>query len=131
VAAALLAGDLDDAAVGSEVAAQDHEPAGRLQRVVERAHDLLALGLGRGVRLIADRRSPNGDRVAVQEAGLVEALREQPHSPGLVEVLGDEAAAGLEVAEQRHALGDAVEVGYRELDPGFARDREQMEDAVR
>ena len=39
---ALVAGELDDAALGREVAAQDREAAGRLERVVERADDLLA-----------------------------------------------------------------------------------------
>ena len=36
VRAALVAGELDDAALGREVAAQDREAAGRLERVVER-----------------------------------------------------------------------------------------------
>ena len=45
VVAALVAGELDHAALGREVAAQDRQAAGGLDRVVERAHDLLALGL--------------------------------------------------------------------------------------
>ena len=44
VAAALVAGELHDAALRGEVAAQDREAAGRLERVAERAHDVLALG---------------------------------------------------------------------------------------
>ena len=35
-------GHLHDAALRGEVAAQDHEAAGLLQRIVERPHDLLA-----------------------------------------------------------------------------------------
>ena len=50
VVAALVAGELHDAALGREVAAQDREAAGRLDRVVERAHDALAR------RLAAPRR---------------------------------------------------------------------------
>ena len=42
---ALVAGELHDAALGREVAAQDREAAGRLERVVQRPDDLLALGL--------------------------------------------------------------------------------------
>ena len=42
VLAALLSGHLDHAALRGEVAAQDHQPAGRLERVVERTDDLLA-----------------------------------------------------------------------------------------
>ena len=77
VGQALVAGDLDHAALGGEVAAQDHQAAGLLQRIVERADDLLALGLGRRVGLLADRAAGDGDRVAVQQPGLVEALGEQ------------------------------------------------------
>ena len=55
VAAALVAGELHDAAVGREVAAQDREAAGRLERVVERAHDVLAGRLAGLVGVLADR----------------------------------------------------------------------------
>ena len=47
---ALVAGELHDAAVGREVAAQDREAAGGLDRVVDRADDVLALGLLRLAR---------------------------------------------------------------------------------
>ena len=68
VAAALVAGELHHAAVRREVAAQDREAAGRLQRIVERAHDALSgglLGLG-GV--LADRPAGDRLRVVVQHA---------------------------------------------------------------
>ena len=38
--AALVAGELDHAALGGEVAVQDRQAAGRLDRVIERPHDL-------------------------------------------------------------------------------------------
>ena len=43
------------------------------------------------------------DRVGVQQPGLEQALGDQRDAAGLVEVGGDEAAAGLEVAQQRRA----------------------------
>ena len=55
VVAALVAGELDDAALGREVAAQDRDPAGLLDRVVERADDFLAGRLVGLVGVLADR----------------------------------------------------------------------------
>ena len=58
---ALVAGELDDAAVRREVAAQDREPAGRLQRVVPRDDDLLAGRLERAVRDLLQRPPVDAD----------------------------------------------------------------------
>ena len=55
VVAALVAGELDDAALGGEVAAQDRDAAGLLDRVVERADDFLAGRLVGLVGVLADR----------------------------------------------------------------------------
>ena len=98
---ALVAGELHDAAVGGEVAAQDREAAGGLDRVVERADDLLALGLLRLGGVLADRAAGDGHRVLVEAAELLQALDDDGHAAGLVQVGGDVAAAGLEVAQHR------------------------------
>ena len=82
------------------------------------------------VGLLADRPAGDGDRVAVKHAGLVESLGQNADAAGLVEVLGDEAAARLQVAEQRGPLGDPVEVVDGQLDAGLVGDGEQVEDAV-
>ncbi len=131
VVTALVAGELDHAAVGGEVAAQDGQAAGRLDRVIERAHDLLALGFLGGVGDFARGLAGHGDRVGVQEAGLLQALHDERDPAGLVEVGSDVLAAGLERAQQRRARADAVEVVDRELDPHLGRHREQVQDAVR
>ncbi len=60
VQAALVAGQLDDAAIGREVAVQDREPARRFERPGQRAHDLLALGLLRLGGVLADRATGDG-----------------------------------------------------------------------
>ena len=60
----------------------------------------------------------------------MQALGDQRDAAGGVEVDGDVAAAGLEVAQQRRALGDAVEVVDVELDAGLAGDGQQVQHAV-
>ena len=93
--------------------------------------DLLARGLPRLAGVLADRAAGDGDRVLVQQAGLEQPLGDERHAAGRVEVVGDVAAAGLEVAQQRRLLGDAVEVVDVELDAGFTCDGQQVQDAVR
>ena len=130
LAHALGAGDLDDGALGGEVAVQDREPALRLDRVGDGTDDVLAGCLVGRVGLLADRPAGDRDLVAVQQPGLGEAAEDQRHAAGAVEVGGDVAAAGLQVGEQRRLPGDPLEVGHLERDPGLAGDGEQVEDAV-
>ena len=71
VAAPLVAGELDDAAVRRDVAAQDREAAGGLERVA--TADARRRWPGVSLRLVgvlADRAAGDGERVAVQQAGL-------------------------------------------------------------
>src|SRR3569833_3095636 len=70
-AAALVAGQLDDGALGGEVAVEDREAAGRLQRLAERADDDLTLGLGRLGRVGADRPAVDRDGALVEQPGLL------------------------------------------------------------
>src|SRR5690606_11256992 len=98
---AAVAGELDDAPVRREVAAQDREAAVGLERVVERADDLLAGRLLGGPGDVADGLAGDGDRALVEEAGVEQALGDKRDAAGVVEVGRDEAAARLEVAEQR------------------------------
>ena len=77
VVAALVARELHDAAVGREVAAQDRQAAGGLERVARAA----ARPPGRGSRRASSACSPivlpvDGRRVRVQQAGLEQALGE-------------------------------------------------------
>ena len=121
VEAALVPDELDDAALGGEVAAQDGQAAARLDRIVERADD----AAGQWPRRPRRRCSPmvlagDRDRVLVEHPGLAQALRDERHAAGLEEVDGDVLAAGLEVAEQRRRLADAVEVVDRQIDAGLA-----------
>ena len=81
--------------------------------------------------MLAERLAVDGDRVLVQQAGVAQALDDERHAAGLVEVDGDVLPAGLQVAQQRRALVDAVEVVDRELDAGLAGERQQVQDGVR
>ena len=72
---ALGAGELDDAAVRREVAAQDREAAVGLDRIARRANDHLAGRLLGVRRLLADRAAGDGERVGVQDARLGQPLR--------------------------------------------------------
>jgi hypothetical protein len=127
--AALVPGELDHAALGREVAAQDRQAAGRLDRIAS----------GRitswpGVSTVprgdlADRLAGHGRRVLVQQAGLLEALSSSA-TPPAGRGRGDEAPARLEVAQQRRALADRVEVVDLELDPHLAGECQQVQDAV-
>src|SRR5207245_2205211 len=56
----LLPGHLRHAAVGREVAAQDDEAALGLDRIAQRADDLLPRRLARGARFLADRAAGHG-----------------------------------------------------------------------
>ncbi len=60
VAATLVAGELDDAALGRDVAAQDGEAAGGLERIGERPHDALAGRLGCLGGVLADGAPGDG-----------------------------------------------------------------------
>src|SRR5215210_1977834 len=71
VPASLLARDLHHATLRGEVAAEDHQTAGGLERIRERPDDLLAYGLLGSVGLLADRLAGHRDRLPVEDAGLV------------------------------------------------------------
>ena len=128
----LVARELDDAAVGREVAAQDREAARRLERVVPRDDDVLPGALVGAVGDLAERAAVDRDQhpratrpAAHQLAG------DERDAAGLEEVGRDVAAARLDVGDDRRARRDRVEVVDRELDPGLGGDRQQVQDAVR
>src|ERR1700733_6089717 len=74
--------DLDHAPLGGEVALEDHEPAGVLQRVLQWADDLLALDLLRLVGALADRLARDRLGVLVEDPGLLESLQDNRDTAG-------------------------------------------------
>ena len=131
VLAALVAGELDHAAVGRQRAVQDRQAAGRLERRLERDDDLLAGRLDGVRRDLGDRPAVDGRRVAVEEPGPLEQLaHDQGDAAGLVHVGRGVAAARLHVGDDRRPVGDGAELVDVERDAELVGDRQQVEDAV-
>ena len=126
----LVAGQLDDAAVRREVAAEDGQAAGRLQRLVDRDHHRLLRRLHRLVGDLAQRPAVDVRRPDVHEVAPGQLAGHQRNAARVEHVDGDEAAARLEVGDDRRPPGDRVEVVDRERDVQLARDRQQVQHAV-
>ena len=81
---AVVAGELHDAPLGSEVAAQDRDPSARLDRGLDRHDDGLAHGLARG-RGVGE--GPPVDSRASGERALVSSRATSPMATRAVDVL--------------------------------------------
>jgi hypothetical protein len=127
----LVSGELDDRTLRGEVPVQDREPARRLERRLDRHHDLLARPFPDGGRDLPQRAAVDVRRTRMDELPLGELARDEGDAAGLVHVGGHEATARLQARDDRRPRGDSVEVGEREREVELARDREQVEDAVR
>ena len=127
---ALVAGDLDDAALGGEVALEDDEAAGGLERVVDGIDDLLVGCLDGVDGLFGEGLAGDGDQAAVDEACVEEPLREEARAACVLVVLGRVLAAGGEVADVRRAVADGVEVVDGEGDVELTRDGQQVQHGV-
>ena len=127
-----MAGQLHDAAVGRERAAQDRQAARRLQRGLDRVDHRLALGLRAVGGDLGDRPAVDRGLAAVEQPVALEQLaHDEAHAARVVHVRCGVAAARPHVGHDRRALGDRREVVDVELDPELVGDREQVEDAVR
>ena len=80
VVEALVAGDLDDAAFGGEVAAEDDEAAGGLEGLLPGVDDGLAGGLDGGVGLLVEGLAGDGGSV-VELAALSVRRRARRRDP--------------------------------------------------
>ena len=127
---ALLAGDLDDTAIGRQVAAQDEDAAGGLEGVVGGVDDLLAGGFHGGLGHLGDGAAVHVALVAVQQAELVEFAGDNGQSAGLEDVGGDVVPPGLEVRQDGHAGRDAVKVLEFEVHAGFVGNGHDVEHGV-
>ncbi|GAD53673.1 hypothetical protein MBEHAL_2433 [Halarchaeum acidiphilum MH1-52-1] len=132
---ALLAGDLEHAAVRREVAGQDLDRALLVEGVFngreEVRVDLVVVREIERLEFLGDRVAGDGHRVAVEVAALEEAADDDWDAPDVVEVLHDARATGLEVRDLRRALADLVELLDGELNARLRGEREDVQDAVR
>ena len=105
-----MAGQLDHTPFRGQVAVQDLDPPGWLQRLAQRPdHLLTGRLLGRG-RDLLQRPAIDVTDLGMDQAGLEEPPGEQPEPAGAVQVGGHITAAWLEVGIDRRAGGDLVEV---------------------
>ena len=108
--------------VRREVAAQDREPAGRLQRLVPRDDDLLAGPLEHAVGDLAQRAPVDAAHASsCTTPAANELARDERDAARLEEVGRDEAAARLDVGDDRRPRRDRVEVVDLERDAGLVR----------
>src|SRR5439155_77538 len=130
VGRALVAGHLHHAALGGEVAPEDDEAAGRLERPLERRDDLLPGRLDRAGRLLGEGAAARRERASVDQAGGHQALPDHGAAARVPEVDRGEPAPRLQVGPHRRAAAHAVEIVDRERHADLAREREEVEDRV-
>ena len=122
--------DLHHRPLRSKVAAQDDQASLRPQRFGEREDNDLPSRLLHGLAFLTKRAAGDRHRVAVDEAAFDQPLRQQGDAPGLMELHRGETTTRLEIAQQRRAPADPVDIVDREVDADLTRQREQMQDRV-
>src|SRR5215470_79423 len=130
-ALALLPGDLGDGALGSEVAVEDHEMAGFLQRSSQWMNNALSAHIHRHVfQILLHGVAGHGEAIRVQKTALQQHLHQRLDAADRDQVRHEVTAARLEVRQHRHPPADTREVIECQLDPGLVRNREQVQDGV-
>ena len=123
---------LRDGAFGGEVALEHGQVSFGINRVAPgpnhrlvgiRFSGHLSQGFGQGL-------AGQGERVAVQQAMVQQHAHHLWHATGAVELGGDEAAGGLEVAQDRDAAADDLEIVDGERHLGGAGDGQQVQHGV-
>src|SRR5262249_56915554 len=112
------------AARGREVAVRARQPAGRLDRLLDRHHDLLPGRLLGPLREVAQRAAVDARGAGMDEIALLQLARDEADAAGGVHVGRHEPPAGLEARDDRRARSDALEIVEAELDAELARDCE-------
>jgi hypothetical protein len=126
----LHAGHLYDGAFRREVAPEADDAAGWRDRVVGRADHVLVRVPRHALHVLGQRAAGHGHAVAVQEAVVEQRLHEDRDAARLKHVLGDVAAARLQVGDVGRALEDLGDVEEVELDAAFMRDGRQVQAGI-
>ena len=128
-----MARELDDAAVGRERAAQDREAAGRLERRAATGRRRPGPGARRRIVATSSSVRPSTPRASpCDHAGADELASDEADAARGLQVGRDVAAARLQVGDDRRARRrSSRSPRARASTPDLARDREQVEDAVR
>ena len=122
--------DLDHRALRRQRAAQHHQAAFIPQGLGQRRHDFLTPSLAHRLAFFAQRSARDRERVAVHETALDQSLRQHPDAAGAMQLDGRKPAARLEVAQQRRAPADAIDVVDVELHADLARHRQQVQHRI-
>ena len=130
VCPALRAGELDEASLGREVAAQRVERPAWLERLLK-GQDDLAVRRRRVRRRLRERLTGDRGRRAVDVGAPYELADQCGGAADPVEVLGHPATGGRQAREYRCAARDTGEVSERERRARFPCDCEQVQDPVR
>ena len=125
-----MARQLDDAAARRQVSAQDREPAGRLERLLDRHHHRLAGRLHHLIRDLAQRPAVDRHRTRMDQLPLGQLSGHQRDATGVEDVGRDVLPARLQTGHDRRPGRDRVEVVDRERNAQLARDRQQMQHAI-
>lgn len=127
----LLSGDLADTATGSQATTQDLDVTSLLDRVGDRANDLLVRGeVGRLLEVLGEGLTSDGHARAVNQALLEQELEQSWGTTNVVQVRHDVLARGLQVSKEGNTVGDGLEVVDGQLDADGVGDGEQVENGV-
>ena len=118
------------AAVRREVAFEDHQAAGRLDRVRRAAARLAARSLDRVARVVADGPACHGDGVSLEDAGVGQTLHDERDAACTMQVGRDVRPPGFRSASSGDLRADAIEIVDVQRHARFVGDREQMQDRV-
>ena len=124
----LNSADLGHGTLLRQVPLEDRQVPLGIERVAERADHVLAGGrLGGHIRQhLLQGLALNGSAVAVEQARIQEQLHHLGNAPGLVQIHGHVATAGLEIADHRHPLADCLEVLDAQVHASCAGHRQQV-----
>ncbi len=92
MAQAFVAADLGHASLGREIAVQDHQAAGFLQRLVQRRNHFLARRFDGGSSFGGQSLAAYGGHVPMEMLALQQPVRQQPYAAGAVHVGRDKTS---------------------------------------
>ncbi len=121
---------LHDRTFGREIARQPDKTAGRRERIRRRSDDVLALRQADSIEVLREAAACHGQALPMQEAAVEQGLQHHRHAADLVHVLGEIAAAGFQVGDERRALEHGGDVEDIERNARFVRHRRQMQSGV-
>ena len=126
----IVARDFYDAAFWSEISFQDDESAGRFERRVKFADDLLRWRFFGCGGFFGESASGDSDSVAAEQSSFKEALCDERSAACGVEIGSDKSSSGFEICNDRDARTDAIKIVNRKRDFRFVGDGQKVQHGV-